>query len=316
MIFICFFKYFDIKLRKDIFAKIGTMNYKHRNIVIKHQCYYRKWARRKKELRNKRRRDKRSYPENPRIIVDTHIWYLLGKNKEKFHKYRNKRLVPNFSNLYEFRNTLNLVTPKEESVRHALQIVMKLKKQINWTPAYVGIAQLANDFTFDPKVELASYLEFAERYVNGESIANSKEVQFRELHKKREESRQKGIDYINQCIETVKKTIRDKKEYRKKDTICDTIRFINLIVSQTMSGKYNIEKIEPSQIELLVKTLDQYLKAAVTGEDRLLDLNDWIDIETMGYVRPGDKFWTEEKRWKKYIKRAQCEHYLFNGQIN
>lgn len=292
------------------------MNRKHRNIVKKHQCYYRKWARHKKELRNKRRRRKRSYPENPRIIVDTHIWYLLGKSKEKFHKYRNKRLVPNFSNLYELRNTLNLVTPKEESVRHALQAVMKLKKQINWIPAYVNIAQLANDFTFDPKVELASYIEFAERYANGESIANSEEVHFRELHKKRKEYRQKGIDYINQCIETVKKTIRDNKAYRKNDTICDTIKFINLIVSQTMSGKYNIEKIDPSHIELLVKTFDQYLKAAITGEDRLLDLNDWIDIEIMGYVRPGDKFWTKEKRWKKYINRAKCDHYLFNDKMN
>lgn len=292
------------------------MNWKHENAVKKHQCHYWKWTRHKKELRNRRRANKRNYPSNPRIIVDTHIWYFLGKNMKIFHKYRNKRLVPNFSNLYEFRNTLNLVTPRKETVRCALQNIMKLRKQIDMIPSYIGIALLANDFIFDSTTELASYIEFAERFANGESIAESKETEFRELHNKREEYRQKGIDYINQCIETMKKKITNKKAYREKDTICDTLQFINVIVEQTMNGKYNIKEIEPSQIELLVRTLDQYLKAAITGEDRLLELNDWIDIEMMGYVRPGDKIWTEERRWIKYINRAGCGHYLYKTEIS
>jgi hypothetical protein len=39
--------------------------------------------------------------------------------------------------------------------------------------------------------------------------------------------------------------------------------------------------------------------------------NDWFDLAILAYVRPGDKFWTEDNRLIQMIKEAGCEHYLY-----
>ncbi|MFW6351554.1 MAG: hypothetical protein ACOC2E_04145, partial [Bacteroidota bacterium] len=42
-----------------------------------------------------------------------------------------------------------------------------------------------------------------------------------------------------------------------------------------------------------------------------LQPNDWYDLFLLTYVQPGNKIWTKEKRWIRYIQRAGMGSYLF-----
>jgi hypothetical protein len=39
--------------------------------------------------------------------------------------------------------------------------------------------------------------------------------------------------------------------------------------------------------------------------------NDWFDFSILAYVQPGDKYWSNDKKWKILIKDAGCEKYLY-----
>lgn len=41
--------------------------------------------------------------------------------------------------------------------------------------------------------------------------------------------------------------------------------------------------------------------------------NDLFDLYNLAYVRRGDKYWTNEKKWIKLIKEAGCEKYLYTS---
>ena len=36
-----------------------------------------------------------------------------------------------------------------------------------------------------------------------------------------------------------------------------------------------------------------------------------FDLFNLAYVRRGDKYWTNEKKWIDIIKAVGCEHYLY-----
>lgn len=64
---------------------------------------HKKWSLHKKRLHRKRKsRRKRSFV--PRIIVDTNVWYQLGKDDVLFNKVKDK-LTPIYNNLWEMSNT-------------------------------------------------------------------------------------------------------------------------------------------------------------------------------------------------------------------
>jgi hypothetical protein len=56
--------------------------------------------------------------------------------------------------------------------------------------------------------------------------------------------------------------------------------------------------------------MDAFFKDLETGA-RTIERNDWNDLFVLTYVKPGDKFWTKERKWKDLIKAAGCGHYLY-----
>lgn len=48
-------------------------------------------------------------PPTYRIIPDTNIWYLLGRDNDVFEKVKDKTICPNYVNITELSNTGNLV---------------------------------------------------------------------------------------------------------------------------------------------------------------------------------------------------------------
>lgn len=65
------------------------------------------------------------------------------------------------------------------------------------------------------------------------------------------------------------------------------------------------------QFELFTHVFNQWL-IDVDIHDEKTNINDVIDLFNMIYVRPIDKYWTEETRWIKRIKNVGLEHYLFD----
>lgn len=65
-----------------------------------------------------------------------------------------------------------------------------------------------------------------------------------------------------------------------------------------------------SYINALILVLDKLFKDLETGE-RKWQRNDLFDLFNLAYVRRGDKYWTNEKKWIDIIKAVGCEHYLY-----
>lgn len=43
--------------------------------------------------------------------------------------------------------------------------------------------------------------------------------------------------------------------------------------------------------------------------------SDWFDFAILGYVQPGDKLWTYDKKWINLIKNAGCAEYLYESEL-
>lgn len=116
--------------------------------------------------------------------------------------------------------------------------------------------------------------------------------------------------FFNEEAKVIRQRIKDKKGHRKKDSIQITAGFINFCVDISTNKQCNIDGIDLKQIELLVLTLDAFFKTMELSEMNMKP-NDWFDLAILGYVRPGDKFWTNDNRLIQMIKEAGCEHYLY-----
>lgn len=81
---------------------------------------------------------------------------------------------------------------------------------------------------------------------------------------------------------------------------------------QATDNKFCLKKMPLKEYELLILVLDKFFKDLETGE-RKWQRNDLFDLFNLAYVRRGDKYWTNEKKWIDIIKAVDCEHYLYKG---
>ena len=76
-------------------------------------------------------------------------------------------------------------------------------------------------------------------------------------------------------------------------------------------GDFDLKRVPLHDYELLVLVMDCFFKKLETGELKW-QRNDLFDLFNLAYVRRGDKYWTNEKRWIQIIKAAGCEEYLYD----
>ena len=76
-------------------------------------------------------------------------------------------------------------------------------------------------------------------------------------------------------------------------------------------GDFDLKRVPLHDYELLVLVMDCFFKKLETGELKW-QRNDLFDLFNLAYVRRGDKYWTNEKRWIQIIKTAGCDGYLYN----
>jgi hypothetical protein len=243
-----------------------------------------------------------------KIIADTNIWYYLGENIELFKEVENYNIFPTFANIYELSKSDNILN-NENLSRLAIQRLFAFKTNVIYPPPFTFISILNNNFEFDTLNEIGDWLLFTEKFAKGHSIEPSKKEEFKiEIDKIRKDL-QSGADIFNKEAEKFRSQILDNKKHKKENSIQSTSNFINYVVKTTSLNKYSLEGFDLNQIELLVRTLDHFFKTIETTKMKIHD-NDWFDFAILAYIQPGDKFWTNDKKWIRLIKEAGCENYL------
>ncbi len=244
-----------------------------------------------------------------RIITDTNIWYYLGQDKELFEKVKGEPVCPNYINIIEICKSENLIE-KTEIARSAIQRMFHFKEQVIYEPPFVSIAQLTNEYKYDPVKEMGSYLQFTSDFAKGAEIeANKKDEFFKWIQDRRSHFEEASKEF-NDRAESIRPKIENKKVHRSQDTHKLTADFLNFCVQVATDGKCSMNGVSYDQIELIVKTVDHFFKTIELSSMKIQP-NDWFDLAILGYVRPGDKYWTAEKRWIRIIEEAGCEEYLY-----
>ena len=271
----------------------------------------------KKKLHKKRLRLKRKQFKKrifvPRVVIDTSVWYLLGKDDDLFNREKSK-LSPIYNNLWELSNTGRIIN-KAESVRKAIQKVMLCKERMIYQePLNYMIKKSNKNYKTNINKHTQDMLIFSQKFANGFSIDEEQEGDFQ----KHIIEQKKNLDYIkeefNKTALECKNRIKDYNKHRKKDSRFSIIRFLNSLAQSATGFTYNLKRLPLKDYELLVLVIDEYFKQLETGKT-IWQRNDLFDIFNLAYVRRGDKYWTNDEKWVKIIKDVGCEGYLYKAKI-
>ncbi|MEA3495747.1 MAG: hypothetical protein U9R42_06900 [Bacteroidota bacterium] len=184
------------------------------------------------------------------------------------------------------------------------------KDNVIHQPPFFYIAQLNCNYEFDVIKETGTLLQFTSDFAYGDRIRQDKINEYFKgvrMHKAHSETLS---DYFNNEAVKIKSKIGNKKEHRKRDTTDSVAGFINFIVKSITKNECDIVGLELRTIELLLRALDEFF-VTVELSTMKIQPNDWRDFGILGYVQPGDKYWTKENRWKNIIKNAGCADYLY-----
>jgi ribosomal small subunit protein bTHX len=247
-----------------------------------------------------------------RVIADTNIWYKLGDNQELFDKVK-ETIYPVYNNLWELSATGRLYSAPEK-VRNAIRKIMLCsKRMIIEEPLTYLIKQSNKDFHAEISPLTISMKNFTREIANGCYLQeNQKDIFYKFISDIKKDLDEIKSDF-NETALICKEKIKDLKKHRKQETWQGTVRFINFLAKGATGGKFNIEKLPLSDYELLILVIDNYFKKLETGDIKW-QRNDLFDLFNLAYVRKGDKYWTEEKKWINIIKEINCEHYLYKGE--
>jgi hypothetical protein len=276
---------------------------------------YKKWARYKKEL-HRRRKQKKKDSFIPRIIVDTNIWlHVLGDNDELFEEVK-KDITPMYNNLWELCIT-GCHNSKPTKVRKAIQKVMKAQHNMIFSHSLRYLTEIANKKKFRSEILKGTFdlLEFSAKIANGGFIQENQKETFYEFIKKEKQKLADIANDYNRIAKECKEKIKNLKKHCERNTFHHVIHYFNYIVSQATNGKYNLKKLPLCNYELLICVTDLLFKKLETGE-KIWERNDLFDLYNLAYVRRGDKYWTNERKWIEIIKEAGCEEYLYNPSSN
>lgn len=269
---------------------------------------YKEWTSYKKRLHLKRKQNKKKRFV-PRVIVDTNIWYALADNEELFNKVKNE-LYPVYNNLWELSNTGRIHSNPEKVMNTIRKVMLCSKRMIIHEPLKYLIGKSNKKYKPFMTRYTQDMLNFTQKIANGYFIAENQKENFQKHIKEVKE----GLDQVktnfnNTAIEC-KNKIKNYEKHRKKETWFLIVRFINYMAQQATENKFNLKKLPLGDYELLILVMDNYFKKLETGET-VWQRNDLYDLFNLAYIRRGDKYWTNEKKWIEIIKDVGCEHYLY-----
>ena len=269
---------------------------------------HKKWSLHKKRLHRKRRSHKKK-TFVPRIIVDTNVWYQLGKDDVLFNKVRDK-LAPIYNNLWEMSNTGALYN-KLDMVRNGIRKAMVCSKKMIITEPMKYLIKRANrKYRSKTSDYTEQMLLFTQKIANGYYIEEKQKDDFYHYIQQSKSQLKQISDDLNKTALECQNRIKSYKKHRQANTYYLTIKYVDFMALQATNNKFNLKRLPLKEYELLILVLDKLFKDLETGE-RKWQRNDLFDLFNLAYVRRGDKYWTNEKKWIDIIKAVGCEHYLY-----
>jgi hypothetical protein len=248
---------------------------------------------------------------NQKIILDTMIWYLLGRDQNVFEDVKKMNISPNYINILELCNTRNLINI-EDSVRNAIRKLFRFQEYAIFEPPFLYVVNKHDDYVINNF--MFKMLKFTEVIAEGDRIDETKHSEFYEHIRNYHDGSIKASQFFNEKVKDVRAQIKDKKDkdkYRRINSIPRTKEFISSFIKNSTNNKYSIDNVDLNQIELLIKTIDKFFQKMVLDKNMKMEAIDWCDLSILAYVGPGDKFWTKEGRLAQMIKEAGCERYLY-----
>ena len=269
--------------------------------------------------------------DGPAIICDTLVWY---KNLPEGFKAKNK-LAATWLSVYELfkssNRTVGVILNSWEKIRDNSVYIIPLSPEQHYH-FYLYNREVLNPEIFEQqKATLGRYNWLIEKKRKNE-LPDEQWEQFEEEAKRIKlaynNSVEEWIDLNITSFKRVERSNYDKEEYSKmrakKRTYLSTPEGIQhhlhyIAMPQIISFLTNVsfrdvkefDTDDFTQFELFTHVFNQWL-IDLDIDNAKAEVNDLIDVFNMIYVRPIDKYWTEEKQWINRIKKVGMEHYLFN----
>jgi len=244
------------------------------------------------------------------IICDTNIWYELGANPPSEEFLKKNSLIGTFHSIDELSRTPVLIS-HYDSVQKAIQSLMTYSKRTIYEPPFIYLKrQNKPDFHYNPASKLRQILLFTKAIANGENLIEEKITDYEKHCAVRRADLQSAADFFNSEASKIKPKIKDNEKHRKEDSIPVNRNFISFCVANEAKASGLDEGFNWPSIELFESVLKIVFNDLETGAVTLT-ANDWYDMFNLIYVRPGQLYWTKEKKWINFIKRAGMDKYLF-----
>lgn len=244
-----------------------------------------------------------------KIICDTNIWYDIASGKTNKEELSKVELYSTYVNLFELAKTQNLVKdwPTVKRVVKALHDNSKGIYEMNpiefiIRKQYPGYE--CQDLTY--KQILKGFEELMDR---DDNIPIEKEV-LEKMQNSVDEfalAAQKAADNLNAKLPEIRQKIKStigKKEHRKIVSFPLLYEVINVFVQQHTKGAVTLDigSYPWHEVDLFVRTWDNYFKELEVSGNQKFQPNDWQDIFAMVYVTPAYKYTTSEEKWIRLIE--------------
>jgi hypothetical protein len=261
------------------------------------------------------------YRRNMKVVCDTNIWYSK-LNKEFGTK---EKLLGTFISIHELATSRNLIRPdKIERIRRAIQQLMSVPFGYCLNDPIRYMATDGAPGTFDDIIlNQRGLLEGLQLFANGHSVAESRYEEFLESIAEQNRPLHDFATLTNNYIHGIRQHMkegRSQEEYElemreySKRSLRNPIPFRQLIctwISDVTGNNVQHTDIDWRKrfkfFDLVGRTFFLDLE---TGR-RAWRVNDFHDFFNLVYVGHSDFYWTDEKDWRNWIRKANCGHYLY-----
>lgn len=262
----------------------------------------------------------KSNSSKQRVICDTNVWYNIAIGN--FIPPADVVLVPTSFTLFELVSTEKIASDPKLIQKVILAIRKYGRSIIPVNPYDFVIMNHDSSFKGDDKLTFKMLEEFS-KVVNmdmsGEfELDSDLKKRISEQCKISREANENFANYCNDKLPELRKKIRATtgiKAHLMEDTSTRIKTmvlgfFTNYVKEQNIN--FDPEKIDEKNINLFLKVTENFFKHLETTKNMKVDVNDAIDWLNMLYVRPGDKYLTFEKSWKRYITEdSRIKDYLY-----
>lgn len=240
------------------------------------------------------------------VICDTNIWYNIAQDVIPIEAIQDKALVGTFVTAHEFCTSFNIIN-HYELIRNAVTSFNQY--------TFGVIVETPLDY-----VKKVSGLEFTAysgfwAFKNLEIIINNSSVDDVEAARRDLTQLSDKEDYQNapfmQLYNDFRANIGKPGEYKRKLKEPQNRERHLEITKQVIQTLIPNRLIAWNNIELFLKTFDEWLFQLAINRSLRMTPNDWDDLFNLIYVKPGNRYWTfDGKKTKNFIRQCDCGHYL------